>query len=378
MPVPTIASSLSLLVALLVVLAEPAGAQPRWAVDPTPITEIASLAPDGDVQLQRPVGATRLSDGTIVVADAGLHTVGYFDAAGRKVRSRGREGAGPGEFRGLEWMGQCGRDSVTIWDRGNARMTVLDAAGAVVREGPTPASPTVTSRVVYTACSRTGTIGFVSMPMRMDPALPVQRSDAAITIVRPGAEPRALGDGIASGEFVVRGGGGIPRPLGHTTTIALAGDQVYVGTGDSAAVLVYGAQGAPPRRIDVPSAADRPVRSGQFDRAVDDVLLLVPPQAATAVRTMLADVPRVERLPHYSALRTDRGGNLWIIQAAAGDPTRLIAVDTAGRTLGTLELPIPMQVWDVGPDYVLGQRYNDDGEPFIVAYRIRRAARATP
>src|SRR5690606_16795253 len=72
-----------------------------WHLSPEPLVEIGVLDGAPEDQLFRVVGARRLGDGRIVVANSGTHELRFYDAQGRHLRSVGREGEGPGEFRGL-------------------------------------------------------------------------------------------------------------------------------------------------------------------------------------------------------------------------------------------------------------------------------------
>ena len=51
-------------------------------------------------------GAVRLEDGSVVVADEQSHEVRKYDAGGRHLWTSGREGEGPGEYKGL--LADCG------------------------------------------------------------------------------------------------------------------------------------------------------------------------------------------------------------------------------------------------------------------------------
>ncbi len=67
--------------------------------------------------------------GRIYVLDRQSNDVRVFDQTGRHVRTLGREGGGPGEFRnpiGLDWGPE---GNLWVVDVGNARYTVFDTAG---------------------------------------------------------------------------------------------------------------------------------------------------------------------------------------------------------------------------------------------------------
>lgn len=363
---------LALAVIATVAAVWPADAQAQLAVDTSPATLITSLEAAGEVQLQMPVGATRFSDGTIVVADAAMQTVSYFDATGRRVRVAGRQGAGPGEFNGLSWAGQCGVDSITVWDRANNRLTVFDAKGELARESTLQLEPAVAGRAAFTTCARSGALAFVSLPLQMDPNSRVQRGEAMVTLLPAGGTAHRVGSDINSSEVVVLGGGGVGRPLGLTTTAAIAGDRIYIGTGDSAAVVVYTLSGEAAGSIAVPGASRRAVRSDQYEAAVDELLQMVPSGAVPMVHSALMELPRATRLPAYNSIHTDTRGILWLVQSAPGDPTRLFAVDAHGRAIGQIELPLQLTVWEIGEDFILGQYTGELGEPFIASFTLRR------
>lgn len=72
-----------------------------WEVDPQPFLDIAGTTDSGRPVFGDPIGATRLSNGTLVVADRSESVVLFFDSTGMVTRSVGRKGAGPGEFEDL-------------------------------------------------------------------------------------------------------------------------------------------------------------------------------------------------------------------------------------------------------------------------------------
>ena len=73
--------------------------------------------------------------GQVYVADGLALEIRVFDTAGRSVRSFGRSGQGPGEFRELYSLAFMG-DSLLALDARNARITVWSRAGAPIGTWP--------------------------------------------------------------------------------------------------------------------------------------------------------------------------------------------------------------------------------------------------
>ncbi|HST62781.1 MAG TPA: hypothetical protein VLK84_29010, partial [Longimicrobium sp.] len=98
-----------------------------WTVAEKPTLRIG--ASDADA-LGFVTSAVSLPSGGVALADAGMHRIDVFDAQGRRVRTMGREGRGPGEFTHPEWIGLRG-DTLRVWDMVQARLTLFDTAGRV-------------------------------------------------------------------------------------------------------------------------------------------------------------------------------------------------------------------------------------------------------
>jgi hypothetical protein len=368
---------------MLVPLAAPsAGAQ--WAVDTRPVLDIAGLSPGGEVLLENVAAATRLADGTIVVADQSASHVRFFDAGGRLLRTVGRRGAGPGEFDLLLWLGRCAGDTLFAWDYGLRRMTVISPSGAIVRQTSFPAGDELARAPTTLTCSPGGR--FAIQP----PAIPgrdpmevlttdtsIIRGRAPVTVVdREGRRVADLGD-IWAGEMFFTGRSGGPRgggfrPLGRATSLAMLDDRVFIGTADSAAVEVFGLDG---RRLTTVSLAIPPRRAtrGHLERAIDEMLPLFPGPIRAGIRQRMLALPLPERLPAYSAVLVDPHATLWVVASVPGDPdTRLLAVNPAGRQAADLRLPVRIRVFEVGPDYILAGYEDSNDEPHVAVFRLRR------
>ena len=70
--------------------------------------------PEAPYEFSRVVGALRLTDGRIVVADGASLELRFFDPAGTFMRSVGRRGEGPGEFRRMGSLVRLPGDTLAV------------------------------------------------------------------------------------------------------------------------------------------------------------------------------------------------------------------------------------------------------------------------
>ncbi len=187
------------------------------------------IIPDSSALFGHVVGAARLPNAGVVVADGYELTITTFDSAGRRINSVGGRGGGPGEFQNITWLGQCGDGEVYALDHALVRMTILDGNGKTVRQFPFP-KPSASLD-----CSGKG--------------FAILKLSDVITEAPSEQSPRYMGQLVLlsnSGDSVWAISGipvGENRPLGVISRIALGDDRLYVGTSDSASVDVYDLSG---------------------------------------------------------------------------------------------------------------------------------------
>ncbi len=104
-----------------------------WHLSETPTLDIGLLEGDDEYQLFRVVGAVRLDDGHIVVANSGTSELRFFNDSGIHVRSVGARGGGPGEFEMMWAIARYRGDSLAVYDRRLARISVFDRQGNFAR-----------------------------------------------------------------------------------------------------------------------------------------------------------------------------------------------------------------------------------------------------
>lgn len=99
-------------------------AVPEWHLLDPPLVQLTG-AEAGDTAAFANVTAVRwLPSGRLVVADAGARRLLVYDSTGAFVRSLGRAGDGPGEFRRIATVTAMPGDSIAVFDATHRRVSV--------------------------------------------------------------------------------------------------------------------------------------------------------------------------------------------------------------------------------------------------------------
>ncbi len=105
----------------------------QWELSAEPETEIGVVAGDPEYELFDAASSLLLSDGRIVVANAGSRQIRYFAPDGVFLKQVGGAGGGPGEFRDLRRLYADEGDTVLALDAAGRRLAVFDPDGSYVR-----------------------------------------------------------------------------------------------------------------------------------------------------------------------------------------------------------------------------------------------------
>ncbi len=96
-----------------------------WVVNPDPGLSIGTFQGDSLYQLFEVQGAVRLSDGRIVLANAGSGEIRVYGDDGRFLAAHGRKGEGPGEFQNPVLVGSLGGDTLVVVDQDLRRISLV-------------------------------------------------------------------------------------------------------------------------------------------------------------------------------------------------------------------------------------------------------------
>jgi len=351
---------------------ESSNAIAEWRVDSVPVLEILDDDPSGTPLMGVVEGATRLDDGTLLVADRALSSLRWFGPDGALRRVVGRAGEGPGEFGYIARLFRCG-DTVHVYDieRGFEAYQTFSLDGAVGapigNTGPAGAPP------YRTACNAARQFVSYGWERGRERTLGRWRGSVAAWIRHPDGTSRSLGDVPGSERLVVEGGSS-PHPLGRETLVAIGDTRAYIGTADSGVVQSFALDGTPGPVLRLPES-DLATTASDIERFkfVDTV-----GQPASEVSWNVRQWALVEfppTVPAYDAMLVDRLDHLWVrrMPRAIGATAEWIVFAPDGSVRARLELPERFDVYEIGSDYVLGVAVEvATGQQAVRVYRLAR------
>ena len=346
-------------------------AETAWRIADAPSLDIGVFEGDPEYQLFRVRGAVRLTDGRVVVANAGTEELRYFGPDGTFERATGSEGGGPGEFKQLAILRRGPADSVITYDFSNRRVSLFDPAGDFARAFTVEASQ---GFAFFRDRLSDGT--FVMSATQFGTGGRDGRFRDTATWLHYGAEGGVL-DTIrrfpelemfmrqSSGNVMVMG-----VPFGRSTQSATRGTHLLVGTGETFEVREYDQAGELVgiiRRLFDPI----PLTAADIEHYIQTDIDRTEEENRAEVRKSWEDFPFPDTMMPYAAFRMDADGNLWV--EVHEDPAARTAsqydrsayaaqwhvFDPDGQWLGVVQMPAGFRPTDIGSDYVLGTWQDD-------------------
>jgi len=349
-----------------------------WTVGPDPDLRLGTASGDDRYVFERVIGAATLSDGRIVVADAGGPRLKLFDAAGGWLRDVGRRGEGPGEFGGMNILRRTAGDSVFVFDWSGHRYTVYSPDFEVGRVTPLRVNEPGIGPPHIKAITGDGTPILIA-------AKPPWVEEPMEWYGQPGHMFVEAGPGEFSGEVARFPGQG---NLWKTLYATLGNDLVVVSTGRFAADIVdltgqrvrsirlaAPSDPIPPEFFESKSSAPRPSLVGVGETVI----------ALTAEEPDPSTYPA--SLPAVDAVLVDPGGHLWLrrfvfdeevpetgpFSSPSGDangPQSFAVFRPDGQWLGDVAVPAGVDVLEVGERHLLGIVLDEYDVQYLVRYPI--------
>jgi hypothetical protein len=330
--------------------------------DPLHLDSVSVIWRSSDLENPR---ALLVVDDELFVADpTRLH---ILTRSGEYVRTVGRDGDGPGEFRSVSALGRLGTDSVAVLDTRNQRLSFIAPDGTYLGDTRvTPVVPYVNpvegSEIVPI---NDGVVSPWSENVHTDrptrTALvwrDLAADTAAVLAEWDGQQWKEFGSGIIAAD----------RLFGPKVMVALATDGHYaIGDGLERCVTIESPEFGAPRRV-CRDQARVPVSEGIRD---PDLSPVKNEQRRVVLKNIIKEQEIADYLPSFDRLLFSSRGRLWVRTVAAElaevhpylrrfTPEREPAYrtwdvfDADGRLVGSVKTPSNFELQVVAPDRMFG------------------------
>ena len=331
------------------------GPSSQYLALPAPLLTIGTEG-DPDLEFVSIIAALRLPNGSIAVADRQSPIIRIFDAKGLLLRKLGRNGEGPGEFRGIAQLFVAG-DTVTGFDSRLLRLTHYLASGALVGTQPV----------------RTAGDGRVHISGRL--------SNGSWLVTTPHSPNWSNGPGVyrdtlrvgllpASSNGAVRWVGDFPGAslfaympaqskalwsvgwlfFAPTTLVGSVADTIIVGDTAIPELWYHRPDGRLVRRVTIP--IDAPPDLSQHRAAARTEALA---QQGANKGYVEASYKAERPAPYYRNFLATPDGQLWVqlFEERPSAPIHYVILDAAGRITARVSLPPRTRVISVQSPWVL-------------------------
>lgn len=272
-------------------------------------------------------------DGGVVIADDVELKLHVFSPTGRYVRSVGRAGGGPGEFRSLLWVGRCGSETMMAFDGMQSRLSYFTASdGRFARQRVHAVLELVSG------CHADGTVVGIARGQSSGSAM---RGDV-VTVLTSDSVLRVQRDLLVQ-EAV---------PLGAALRVGVGRTALVFGSSDSAFVSLHTSRGASPKRMKV-GVANRLPSDAQRTEAIRVLARTFHGTQEDYARNerIYARLPRARVLPAFSSIFVDQARDLlWVVRSHPGDRELILechALSPSGADVRLVSIPVALRPLDV-------------------------------
>lgn len=353
-----------------------------WSLAEAPELRIGVVDGDPRYQFFHMMGAWRFEDGRLVVMDGGTRELRFYDAAGSFLLTVGGRGEGPGEFGQLDLLDVVG-DTLRIFDRALQRVSIFSPTGRFIRSFGIPkleGNPMPEPRGWFAD----GTyLVETSVPFwQGEPQSGLQRIEARYYRLDPaGAVLDSLGEFVQGQHYLEadsRGIASVAVPFALRSATAIGGGRFYFGTSASYEIEAR----RPDGRLELLVRRlheNRPVTPADIDNYIRGRQRYAPGDAnRRRLEALFRELPIPATMPAYASVMVDAAGNLWVEErpapgaSSSTQGSRWAVFDDEGRWLGTVTLPPSFEPFQIGADFILGQRVDELDVQYLELYRLVR------
>jgi hypothetical protein len=362
---------------------------PRWTVAPAAERSIGTASGGAAYELNGVTYAYRLTDGRVAVVNGG-DEVRYYDAAGRYIKTFGRSGSGPGEFRRITNTVRTAGDSLLIWDWTLKRLTLVTPAGTLGREQPALRYPGMSASGIAVLGPLSG--GRVAMtkdiPYPMGQPTGYYRESLVVVTTRLDGTRSDTAAYLPHTEWFIqaanppapnRTGPGSTHPFGYTAFARVWNDGIVTGRGEQYELRVYDGT-ARLRTIIRRSDTPRVPFAAAFESYMRAVRAVDGPDGLDRYREKLNQFPGPRFVPAFAGSIVDDVGCLWVRDfpspdpPTAGRPQTWTVFAADGHVLAKVTMPVGLTVFSITERYIVGRVRDSLDVESVRVHRLDRAA----
>ena len=364
----------------------PAGA--GWRLSEAPLLRIGAVSSSEPAyEFSYVIGGARLADGRIVALEGQTSEIRWFRADGTFQVGNGGRGGGPGEFTFASGMLRLPGDTIVVEDVPGVQHQLFSPSGEFVRKetiemsrlmalGPWSEclNATLPDRSLLRCRPEPGEPAIVPNPgpghLRTYSRF-VRVPWAADTVIPLGLEGGIEQWGVDYGgrtQFAM-------HPFFSYTVVAAGGQdlEIAIAINPAYSIEIWDPNGHLIRIVrrlgarHVATAEERAESRTQMVRSVRDQAL---------ANRLVAEVEVPDSVPAVAGLEIDGGNHLWVLRNNRLESSPDLSADVfdgEGVFLGSVDLPARLQVLEIGEDYLLGVRRDENDVPFIELYRILKS-----
>jgi hypothetical protein len=364
-----------------------------WVVSESPVLRIGTLEGTPAEQFTALGGATRLSDGTIVVLEESVSEVRFFDPYGTHLVTQGGLADGPGEFRYARGFARGPADSIYVHDAATRRLTVFTPEGdfarvktpnfaeLISRYDPNPSCRTMPlfADGSFLACAVAPELS--TLEVRRETGLVPRTGFRIVRLHRDTARADMLGLWLGPQAYnIVQGPWRSVRahtffPSSH---LAVGDDpmRLYLAHNPGYDIEVWEPDGQLLRRfrrVDARMAPTEDERAEAWEvlaSSLDEPFL-----DGTFVRRLLAEFPVPDSVPAVAGLMPGPAGELWVKRGPilpSVTTSRFDVFDDGGVYLGEVTMGLSVELLEVGGDYLLAVFKGEYEVPYVLMYDLDR------
>lgn len=353
------------------------GERSAWKVAGNATLTLGGQAGDSAFDFVGIVGAKRLADGSLVVANGGTGQLRWFSATGKHLRTVGGRGSAPGTFAALSSLYSLG-DTLLAWNARARVLTRLSSSGEVLRQDTLRLAD---STRLFAVLGVFGDGGLLA-----EAGTAIELKDRQPGFLRPGRSlfrfsKGGVSDsiGVLPGEelsLTIQGGqaalSAVPFGLGSRLSVlpdgyvTSEGDRMQLEERDTAGRL---------RRIIRWPGGRLPVSPDDIDRQGRALL----GSAGTGMQRAQLDsvwraIVKPDSLPAIIGLVPDPGSLVWARRGRhVGDAeAEWWIFSNEGAWLGTVTLPSTVAPLDISADWIVLRTVDENRIERVEVRRLRR------